>query len=57
MDCKSLFPVVLNVTKYILRSYIMTHNHSCSESFMMCDPWFSRLSEEEKRSFCVLQVP
>nr|AAW25468.1 SJCHGC02023 protein [Schistosoma japonicum] len=37
LDCKSLFHVVLNVNKYIFRSYIMTHNHPCTKSFMRCD--------------------
>nr|AAW25213.1 unknown [Schistosoma japonicum] len=47
LDCKSMFRVVLNVNEYIVRSYIMTHNHPCTKSFMRCDPWFRRLSEEE----------
>ncbi|TNN09987.1 Transposase, partial [Schistosoma japonicum] len=50
LDCKSMFRVVLNVNEYIVRSYIMTHNHPCSKSFMRCDPWFRRLSEEEKEN-------
>ncbi|TNN08067.1 hypothetical protein EWB00_007346 [Schistosoma japonicum] len=50
MDCKSMFRVVLNVNEYIIRSYIMTHNHACTKSFMRCDPWFRRLSEEEKKN-------
>ncbi|TNN15949.1 Transposase, partial [Schistosoma japonicum] len=50
MDCKSMFRVVLNVNEYIVRSYIMTHNHPCMKSFMRCDSWFRRLSEEKKEN-------
>nr|AAX27480.1 unknown [Schistosoma japonicum] len=45
-----MFRVVLNVNEYIVRSYIMTHNHPCTKSFMRCDPWFRRVSEEEKEN-------
>ncbi|TNN07186.1 Transposase [Schistosoma japonicum] len=45
-----MFRVVLNVNEYIVRSYIMTHNHPCTKSFMRCGPWFRRLSEEEKEN-------
>ncbi|TNN11099.1 hypothetical protein EWB00_004914, partial [Schistosoma japonicum] len=50
MDCESKFDVVLNVNEYIIYSYIMTHNHPCTKSFMRCNPWFRRLSEEEKEN-------
>ncbi|TNN17664.1 hypothetical protein EWB00_011061, partial [Schistosoma japonicum] len=50
LACKSVFRVVLNVIEYIVCSYIMTHNHPCTKSFMRCDPWFRRLSKEEKEN-------
>ncbi|VDP29569.1 unnamed protein product [Schistosoma curassoni] len=28
----------------------MLHNHSCSSSWMVCDPWTRRLSSEEKEN-------
>nr|CAX82556.1 hypothetical protein [Schistosoma japonicum] len=28
----------------------MAHNHPCTKSFMRCDPWFRRFTEEEKEN-------
>nr|AAX30560.1 SJCHGC05095 protein [Schistosoma japonicum] len=49
-----MFRVVLNVNEYIVRSYIMTRNHSCTKSFMRCDPWFRCLSEEENTNLVAI---
>nr|AAW27608.1 SJCHGC04823 protein [Schistosoma japonicum] len=50
LDCKSMLRVVLNVNEYIFRSYIMTHNHPCTKSFMRCDPWFRRSGSDFRGS-------
>ncbi|CAH8493850.1 unnamed protein product [Heterobilharzia americana] len=47
-DCPSMFRFALNDNKYTVRSYRMIHNHPCTQSFMTCDAWSRRLTEEEK---------
>ncbi|CAH8615235.1 unnamed protein product [Schistosoma bovis] len=48
--CQSTFRVRLEEQGYVIKSYNMLHNHSCSSSWMLCDPWTRRSSEEEKEN-------
>ncbi|XP_018648113.1 hypothetical protein Smp_168360 [Schistosoma mansoni] len=49
-NCQSRFRVKLDGDEYVIKSYKMLHNHPCSSSFMLCDPWSRRLSAEEKEN-------
>ncbi|CAH8463762.1 unnamed protein product [Schistosoma haematobium] len=46
----SKFRVRLEEQGYVIKSYNMLHNHPCSSSWMVCDPWTRRLSSEEKEN-------
>ncbi|VDP39829.1 unnamed protein product [Schistosoma curassoni] len=49
-NCQSKFRVRLEEQGYVIKSYNMLHNHPCSNSWMVCDPWTRRLSSEEKEN-------
>ncbi|CAH8581607.1 unnamed protein product [Schistosoma haematobium] len=49
-NCQSKFRVRLQEQGYVIKSYNMLHNHPCSSSWMVCDPWTRRLSSEEKEN-------
>ncbi|CAH8483167.1 hypothetical protein MS3_00001970 [Schistosoma haematobium] len=49
-NCQSKFRVRLKEQGYVIKSYNMLHNHPCSSSWMVCDPWTRRLSSEEKEN-------
>ncbi|VDP25161.1 unnamed protein product [Schistosoma margrebowiei] len=49
-NCQSTFHVRLEEQGYVIKSYNMLHNHPCSSSWMVCDPWTRRLSSEEKEN-------
>ncbi|CAH8590500.1 unnamed protein product [Schistosoma mattheei] len=49
-NCQSKFLVRLEEQGYVIKSYNMLHNHPCSSSWMVCDPWTRRLSSEEKEN-------
>ncbi|CAH8590627.1 unnamed protein product [Schistosoma margrebowiei] len=49
-NCQSKFRVRLEEQGYVIKSYKMIHNHPCSSSWMVCDPWTRRLSSEEKEN-------
>ncbi|CAH8636182.1 unnamed protein product, partial [Schistosoma haematobium] len=46
----SKFRVKLEEQGYVIKSYNMLHNHPCSSSWMVYDPWTRRLSSEEKEN-------
>ncbi|CAH8583710.1 unnamed protein product [Schistosoma margrebowiei] len=49
-NCQSKFRVRLEEQGYVIKSYKIIHNHPCSSSWMVCDPWTRRLSSEEKEN-------
>ncbi|CAH8572798.1 unnamed protein product [Schistosoma guineensis] len=49
-NCQSKFRVRLGEQGYVIKSYNMLHNHPCSSSWMVCDPWTRRLSSEKKEN-------
>nr|CAH8824320.1 unnamed protein product [Trichobilharzia regenti] len=49
-NCTSSFRVVLRFSEYIIASHKMVHNHPCSRVYMQHDPWFRRLTVEEKEN-------
>ncbi|CAH8599386.1 unnamed protein product [Schistosoma haematobium] len=50
LNCQSRFRVRLEAEGYVIKSYNMLHNHPCSSSWMVFDPWARRLSSEEKEN-------
>nr|CAH8850907.1 unnamed protein product [Trichobilharzia regenti] len=49
-NCSSSFRVVLHYSEYIIASHNMVHNHPCSRVYMQNDPWYRRLTVEEKEN-------
>nr|CAH8875990.1 unnamed protein product [Trichobilharzia regenti] len=49
-NCSSSFRVVLHHSEYIIASHNMVHNHPCSRVYMQNDPWYRRLTVEEKEN-------
>ncbi|CAH8286937.1 unnamed protein product, partial [Schistosoma margrebowiei] len=50
LNCQSMFRVRLEGQQYVIKSYNMSHNHPCTSSWMVCDPFSRRLSAEEKEN-------
>ncbi|CAH8581613.1 unnamed protein product [Schistosoma margrebowiei] len=50
LNCQSRFRVRLEAEGYVIKSYNMLHNHPCSSSWMVFDPWARRLSSEEEEN-------
>ncbi|CAH8850028.1 unnamed protein product [Trichobilharzia szidati] len=49
-NCPSSIRVVLHISEYVITAHKMVHNHPCDRVYMQNDPWYRRLTVEEKEN-------